>query len=201
MLHAAREAFGGEDRKRIGHVKRMDDVLDRVNVAIRAYLSDLDPEALSPADQQRIAEILTFAMNLENAGDVIERSLLAHAAKQIKYTIPLPEADLDTAFARLTANLRAGASVFVSADVRAAQLLASEKEAFRAMESAATEAHLAAVRGGSRDAMQASAWWLDVLRDLKLINAHLVEAAAYPVLSSQGELLPTRLRGQESEDA
>ena len=201
MLHAAREAFGGEDRKRIGHVKRMDDVLDRVNVAIRAYLSDLDPEALSPADQQRIAEILTFAMNLENAGDVIERSLLAHAAKQIKYAIPLPEADLDTAFARLTANLRAGASVFVSADVRAARLLASEKEAFRAMESAATEAHLAAVRGGSRDAMQASAWWLDVLRDLKLINAHLVEAAAYPVLSSQGELLPTRLRGQESEDA
>jgi len=89
----------------------------------------------------------------------------------------------------------------VSAEARAARLLASEKEAFRAMETAATETHLAAVRGGSRDAMRATAWWLDVLRDLKLVNAHLVEAAAYPVLTSQGELLPTRLRSRESDDA
>jgi phosphate:Na+ symporter len=32
------------------------------------------------------------------------------------------------------------------------------------------------------------------LRDLKLINAHLVAAAAYPVLEGEGELLPSRLR-------
>jgi hypothetical protein len=35
------------------------------------------------------------------------------------------------------------------------------------------------------------------VRDLKRVNAHLVEAAAYPVLKSQGELLPTRLRPEE----
>ena len=34
----------------------------------------------------------------------------------------------------------------------------------------------------------------DVLRDLKQVNAHLVAAAAYPVLKTQGELLPSRLR-------
>jgi phosphate:Na+ symporter len=32
------------------------------------------------------------------------------------------------------------------------------------------------------------------LRDLKSVNSHLVAAAAYPVLESKGELLPTRLR-------
>ena len=37
---------------------------------------------------------------------------------------------------------------------------------------------------------------LDILRDLKRVNAHIVEAAAYPVLKSQGELLPTRLRSE-----
>jgi phosphate:Na+ symporter len=34
---------------------------------------------------------------------------------------------------------------------------------------------------------------LDVLRDLKRINAHIA-AAAYPVLEKLGELLPSRLR-------
>jgi phosphate:Na+ symporter len=36
-----------------------------------------------------------------------------------------------------------------------------------------------------------------VVRDLKRVNAHLVEAAAYPILKSQGELLSTRLRPEE----
>ena len=35
---------------------------------------------------------------------------------------------------------------------------------------------------------------LDALRDLKNVNTHLVAAAAYPVLESKGELLPSRLR-------
>jgi len=35
---------------------------------------------------------------------------------------------------------------------------------------------------------------LDVLRDLKRVNTHLVAAAAYPVLEAGGALLPSRLR-------
>ena len=35
---------------------------------------------------------------------------------------------------------------------------------------------------------------LDILRELKRVNAHLVAAAAYPVLESNGVLLPSRLR-------
>ena len=40
---------------------------------------------------------------------------------------------------------------------------------------------------------------LDALRDLKNVNTHIVAAAAYPVLQSKGELLPTRLRGPGME--
>jgi len=39
-----------------------------------------------------------------------------------------------------------------------------------------------------------SAWRLDLLRDLKRLNDHLLAAAAYPVSKDQGELLPTPLR-------
>jgi len=40
---------------------------------------------------------------------------------------------------------------------------------------------------------------LDVLRDLKWINAH-ISAAAYPALEKRGELLPSRLRRDADTD-
>ena len=83
--------------------------------------------------------------------------------------------------------------MFMTADVRAARMLAAEKEAFRQLETAATEEHFAQIRAGQAQAAEASAWRLDLLRDLKRINDHPVAAAAYPLLKGQGGLLPKRL--------
>jgi len=200
MLHAARDAFATDDRKRVTDARRMDDVLDRLNSAIKTYLTGLDPEATSEADQRRIEEILAFTINLEHAGDVVDRNLLDHAAKRLKRNINLSREQTDelaTIIARLVTNLRAAASVFMTADVRAARMLAAEKEAFRDLETATTEEHFTQIRTGQTRAAEASAWRLDLLRDLKRVNDHLVAAAAYPVLKGQGELLPTRLRENE----
>ena len=60
----------------------------------------------------------------------------------------------------------------------------------------ATEAHFERLRAGRR-AAETSALHLDLLRDIKPVNAHLVAAAAYPVLESRGELLPTRIRSDD----
>jgi phosphate:Na+ symporter len=78
-------------------------------------------------------------------------------------------------------------------DVRAARSLLGEKEVFRDLEARATEAHFARVRAGRVESVDTSMLHLDVLRDLKRINAHIA-AAAYPVLERLGELLPSRLR-------
>ena len=200
MLHAARDAFATNDRKRVTEARRMDDVLDRLNGAIKTYLTGLDPEATSEADQRRIEEILAFTINLEHAGDVVDKNLLDHAAKRLKRNITLSHDQTDelaAIIARVVANLRSAASVFMTADVRAARMLAAEKEAFRSLEAAETDAHFAQIRAGQAQAAEASAWRLDLLRDLKRINDHLVAAAAYPLLRGQGELLPTRLRENE----
>ena len=50
------------------------------------------------------------------------------------------------------------------------------------------------LRAGGSGVAETSALHLDVLRDLKQVNAHLVAAAAYPVLKNQGGLLSSRLR-------
>ena len=57
----------------------------------------------------------------------------------------------------------------------------------------ATTNHFAHMRDGFSAASQSSALHLDLIRDMKLVNSHIVAAAAYPVLDRVGELLPTRL--------
>jgi phosphate:Na+ symporter len=76
MLLAARAAFSTDDRRRVADARRMDDGLDRLNYAIKTYLTGLDAGATSGTDQRRIEEILAFTINLEHAGDVVDKNLL-----------------------------------------------------------------------------------------------------------------------------
>jgi phosphate:Na+ symporter len=96
---------------------------------------------------------------------------------------------------RLAGNVQAAAAVFMTEDARAARRLLREKEVFRDLEARATEAHFARIRAGRVESVETSALHLDVLRDMKRINAHLA-AAAYPVLDNLGELLPSRHRSE-----
>jgi phosphate:Na+ symporter len=64
-------------------------------------------------------------------------------------------------------------------------------------EAAATASHFARLRAGRIDTAETSSLHLDALRDLKRLNAHLVAAAAYPVLERKGGLRLSRLREPE----
>ena len=196
MLLGAREALVIGDRKQISETKRLDDVLDHLNSAIKAYLTTLDPDALSEADHRRLHEILGFSMNLELAGDVVVQNFLPHVSKRLKRGLSLSkeeEVELKGMMDRLIANLRVATSVFVTEDPRAALLLADEKTVFRDAETAATRSHFGRLRAGGVDTAEIGAITLDLLRDMKLINSHIVAAAAYPILERAGKLLPSRI--------
>jgi phosphate:Na+ symporter len=200
MLLSVRDAFEKGDRRQISETKRMDDVLDKLNTAIKSYLGSLDAEAMTETDHQRVEEVLIFAHNLEHAGDIVEKNLMGLALKRSKRGLSFSEKDqveLTQMLGRLVTNLHAAASVLMTDDLRAARLLAAEKEVFRDLEESATQAHFDRLRSGRSGLVEASALHLDVLRDLKQVNAHLVAAAAYPVLKNQGGLLPSRLRLEE----
>lgn len=193
MLTRAGEVLASTDRRRLGEVRRLDDVLDRLNTAIKGYLTALDPEDLSESDHRRLSQVLVFATNLEAAADVVDRDVMGQLAKRLKRGAPLTEpeqAEARRLLERLGATVRAAAAVFMTEDPRAARQLMAEKEAFRDLEAAATQAHFAGLRGGKNLA----AVDLDLMRELKRVNGHLVAAAAYPVLEGQGELLASRLR-------
>ncbi|WP_342362040.1 Na/Pi cotransporter family protein [Terrarubrum flagellatum] len=196
MLRGARGALIDGDRRSMVVTRRLDDVVDKLNLAVKTFVASLDPADMSDADKRRVDEILAFITNLEQAADVVDRNLLPHAAKRFKRGLAFSKADQDeltTMIDRLIANLRTAASLFVTEDQRAALKLAEEKVAFRAAEAAAREAHFTQLRQGKRDSAQSSALHLDLLRDIKLINSHVVAAAAYPVLERTGGLLESRI--------
>ena len=81
--------------------------------------------------------------------------------------------------------------MFMTGDPRAARVLTQQKAEFRRREAEAIKTYFA-VRGGDRSAAtQTSA--LDLMRDIKRLNDHLVAGAAYPVLEASGDLMPSRI--------
>ena len=196
MLRNALDALHRGDRNQVGAVKRLDNVLDHLNREIKVYLTELDPDSLDDADNRRLSEILNFVTNLEHAGDIVEKGLVAIAAKRLKRGLAFSvegQAEIRAMIERLAGNVSAAAAVFMTDDPRAARRLLAEEEVFRDLEARATETHFARIRAGRVESVETSALHLDVLRDLKRINAHLT-AAADSVLDHMGELLPSRLR-------
>jgi phosphate:Na+ symporter len=204
MLQGLRDAFEKADRRQVSATKRLDDVLDKLNTAIKVYLTSLDAEAMSDTDHQRVTEILAFTTNMEQAGDLIDKNLLGIVTKQLRRGLAFSkegQTELLQMVDRLLANVRIAASLFMSEDERAARLLAAEKEVFRVLETGATATHFARLRSGRADTAETSSLHLDAIRDLKQVNAHLVAAAAYPVLEGKGELLSSRLRQDDQQNA
>jgi phosphate:Na+ symporter len=200
MLAGSADALENADRERIARMRHLDNVIDKLNRAVSDYITTLDAEALTEDDHRRLSEILIFTSNLESAGDVVDRNLMSYAARHIKRGLPFPETERAEAarlLRRLAGTVRAAASVLMTKDPRAARQLAAEKEVFRDLEAAATAAHFARLQERRANSDEVGTLHLELLRELKRINGHLVAAAAYPVLEDQGELLRSRLRKEE----
>jgi phosphate:Na+ symporter len=196
MLRGALDSLNRGDRKRVTETARMDNVLDRLDTAIKEYLTSIDTDALDDTDHRRLSEILAFTTNLEHAGDIVEKSLMALAAKRIKRGVSFSEIsrqEIREMMDRLIGNARAAAAVFMTEDPRAARQLLGEKEVFRELELRTTEEYFGRARTSRAETIEMGKLLLDIVRDLKRVNAHLA-AAAYPVLEGRGELLSSRLK-------
>ena len=62
----------------------MDNVVDRLDEAIKLYVTKLTRGALDEREGRRAMEIISFAINLEHIGDIIDRNLCEVAGKKVK---------------------------------------------------------------------------------------------------------------------
>jgi Na+/phosphate symporter len=77
--------------------------------------------------------------------------------------------------------------------MRAPPAACSVKRRCSAISKPARRNRISRIRAGRVESVETSALHVDVLRELKRINAHIA-AASYAVLERRGELLPSRLR-------
>jgi phosphate:Na+ symporter len=196
MLRQSMTAFAADDRKLIGEICRMDDAVDRLDEAVKLYVTKLSREHLGELDGQRAMEIISFSINLEHVGDIIDKNLMELAAKKVKRKLAFSKegaTELEAFHQAVLNNLKLAVSVFMSGDVRMARQLIAEKDKLRTTEMLAAESHLARLREGRPQSIESSSLHLDILRDLKRIHSHLC-SVAYPVLERAGELHSSRLR-------
>lgn len=195
MLAGTQTTFHGDNRHLVAETSRMDDIVDRLHEALQRYIAQIAREGLSDSEAQRLTEVQSFAINLEHIGDIIDKNLTELSAKRLRLKLSLsPEGleEIDAMYAQLLDHQRLAVAVFMSNDVDAARRLVAEKEQFRYLERVSTEKHFARVREGRKVSIETSGLHLDVVRDLKRIDAHLA-ATAYPLLERCGVLKPTRL--------
>jgi phosphate:Na+ symporter len=125
------------------------------------------------------------------------------ATKKIKNRYAFSPEGLDEIrqiHAHVTDNMRLALNVFATRDVVLARRLLAQKTAMRSAELAAADSHFARLREGRTESIETSSIHLDVIRDLKRINAHLT-SVAYPILEVAGELADSRLRERAAEEA
>ncbi len=190
MLRKVMAAIMTNDRALVDQVSRMDNTVDSLDEAIKLYVTKLTLGSLDEREGQRAMEIISFAINLEHMGDIIDKNLNELAMKKIRRRFQFsPEGaeELSTFHKRTMDSLRIAFGVFMSGDVNEARKLLAEKAHLRNTELAATERHLDRLREGRPETIETTSLHLDVLRDLRRIHAHIC-SVAYPVLDAAGEL-------------
>ena len=199
MLRETIRTFDDADRRRIDDLGGLEREVDATQEAIKLYLARLMQGELTAEQSGRVLEVVQFTTNLEHIGDIIDKGLLRLAAKKQKQGLHFSDdgwRDIAAFHGLIAEQMRRALAVFVSRDPGMARDLVAEKDRLRDEEREAAERHFGRLRDGMPETIETSALHLDVLRDLKRINAHLT-TVAYPILEQTGELRGSRLRAPQ----
>jgi phosphate:Na+ symporter len=189
MLRKVMAAMMTNDRVLVDQVSKMDNIVDSLDEAVKLYVTKLMRGSLDESEGRRAMEIISFAINLEHIGDIIDKSLSELATKKIKrrFQFSAEGAEELAAFHKRTMeSLRIAFGVFMSGDANEARKLLVEKTTLKNTELAAVERHLDRLREGRPETIETTSLHLDVLRDLRRIHSHIC-SVAYPVLDAAGE--------------
>lgn len=189
MLRKVMAAMMTDDRALVDQVSKTDNIVDSLDEAVKLYVTKLTRGSLDESEGRRAMEIVSFAINLEHIGDIIDKNLSELATKKIKrrFQFSAEGAEELAAFHKRTMeSLRIAFGVFMSGDANEARKLLVEKASLRNTELAAIERHLDRLREGRPETIETTSLHLDVLRDLRRIHSHIC-SVAYSALDAVGE--------------
>lgn len=200
MLEQTRTAFAGSDTSHLAPVGELEDRIDRRQQEVKNYLSRLG-NTTTETERRRAINILDYAINLEHIGDIIDKGLGPEVRKKVGLGLRFSNEgyhELDRMFLMTQENLRLAQTVFMTGDREMARKLVELKVDIRNFERQSSQRHLMRLREGGMESRETSSLHLDILRDLKRVNAHAV-SVAYPILDEEGLLIESRLRDERKE--
>ncbi|MCZ4431498.1 Na/Pi cotransporter family protein [Agrobacterium sp. SOY23] len=196
MLRQAGEAMRDSDVAKLNDISALEGRVDRIQHDIKVYVSKVGQDGLSGKYQRRAMDIVEYAINLEHIGDIIEKGIRPEIAKKIDLGLRFSDdgkSELERLFTVTLDNIRMAQSVFTTRNAALARRLVEVKEDVRRLEKQSSERHLQRLRDGRAESIQTSSVHLDMLRDLKRINAHIA-AVAHPILDESGLLIESRIK-------
>jgi phosphate:Na+ symporter len=196
MVRNSISVFRFNDERLLSEIEGMDDTVDSLHQAIKFYITDISREPMNDKDSHRATEIVSFTINLEHIGDIIDNNLMELARKKLRNKLQFSEEgflEIRELHRQLLENLKLANGVFISGEVEMARRLLTEKANFRSLEQAAAENHLARLRVNRIESIDTSSIHMDILNEFKRINSHIT-SVAYPILEKAGELFSSRLK-------
>lgn len=172
LLALVPQALARRNKLLADQAGRLGRELDRLHAAVKHYLSRLDRAELTGQDARRLTSLLEFAVNLGQAGGLLDKRIGRIAGRETDTIASTDRDAVRSLLAGVTADLRLAMSTMLTEDTRSADELRAAKRVINDAERAAVREHLGRL-GREAEAQQASRQFLGLLHDLKLVNSHL----------------------------
>jgi phosphate:Na+ symporter len=203
MLEASFKGLLKDDPSLETVLSSLDDRIDALQQSVKLYVARLDRDALDEDGNRRANEIISYAINLEHIGDIIDRGLGEQALKRAQRHLAFSAdglKEITQMYDKTVENLALAQSVFLTSDPQLSRALMEAKIEIRRLEASSTARHLERIRELRAETVDTSTLHLDIVRDLKRVNAHLASVAV-SVLECRGELVESRVLPQDPQAA
>jgi Na/Pi-cotransporter len=188
MLDRLLVLFVTQEKQAAEDIRHLDQSVDLLSAAVRAYLADIGQDGLNDADADRAQEVLMFIINFEHAGDILSSNLTQLATRRALRGEVFSYFELHNIrllHEEILTSLRLGIAAFMREDLSAALELVKRKETIRQLEASASREHFKNLREDKNAWAESGDIFQRVLRDYRRVHHHIA-AVAYPVIERLG---------------
>ncbi|MGI5865598.1 MAG: Na/Pi cotransporter family protein, partial [Myxococcales bacterium] len=187
MLRDSIHVFERNDLDLIEDIEARDDKVDILNREIRFYLAGLGQENMTAEQADRQLTLITLTADMENAGDTINKNLLALARKKAAAGLQFSEEGLrDITFfhQKVVENFDLAMAAFSTGDEELARKVLRHRDNLVNIEAELKQKHIERLHLGLPEALDTSSIHLDVFSYLRRVN-FLVSNLAEAVMASR----------------
>jgi phosphate:Na+ symporter len=180
MMKNLMDAFKKRDSLLIEMTEDMDDMLDKLDRAIRFYLVKLSSAALSDDQSRREQMLIRITSNLENIGDIVDKNIMSLARKMKRRDLHFSAdglREIEEFYAKTMENFLLSVSALTTGDADLEDKVIKNRIRIKEMERVCRESHIERLKKGLTESFDTSAIHLDLLTYLDRINSYVTDIA------------------------